>query len=105
MAADRGVRVYTVGFGTAEGASVSFDGWSIYMRFDEEALRAIAAATKATYFHAKSAIDLAKVYEGLHASYVFERAHTEISALFAAAAAVLTAAAAALSVLWFQRLA
>lgn len=105
MAADRGVRVYTVGFGTAEGAPVNFDGWSIYMRFDEEALRSIADVTKATYFHAKSATDLAKVYEGLHATYVFERAHTEVAALFAAAAAVLTIVAASLSVLWFQRLA
>ena len=42
MAADRGVRVFTVGFGTAEGASVGFDGWSIFMRFDEETLKAIA---------------------------------------------------------------
>jgi Ca-activated chloride channel family protein len=105
MAADRGVRVYTVGFGTAEGAPVSFDGWSIYMRFDEEALRGIADVTKATYFHAKSATDLSKVYESLNAEYVFERAHTEIAALFAAVAAVLTVAAASLSVLWFQRLA
>lgn len=105
MAADRGVRVYTVGFGTAEGASVSFDGWSIYMRFDEEALRGIADVTKATYFHAKSASDLGQVYESLNAQYVFERAHTEVSALFTAVAVLLTIAAATLSVLWFQRVA
>ena len=103
--AERGVRVYTVGFGTAEGASVNFDGWSIYMRFDEEALKAIADVTKVKYFHAKSAEDLVKVYESLNAQYVFERAHTEISALFAAAGALLTIVAAALSILWFQRIA
>lgn len=105
MAAERGVRIYTVGFGTAEGASVSFDGWSIFMRFDEEALKAIADLTQASYFHAKSAEDLGKVYESLNAQYVFERTHTEVSALFAAVAALLTIAAAALSVLWFQRIA
>ena len=105
MAAERGVRIYTVGFGTAEGASVSFDGWSIFMRFDEEALKAIADLTRASYFHAKSAEDLGKVYESLNAQYVFERTHTEVSALFAAVAALLTIAAAALSVLWFQRIA
>lgn len=105
MAADRGVRVYTVGFGTAEGAPVSFDGWSIFMRFDEEALKGIADITKASYFHAKSADDLGKVYESLNASYVFERTHTEIAALFVAVAAVLTVVAASLSILWFQRLA
>ena len=99
------MRVYTVGFGTAEGAPVSFDGWSIYMRFDEEALKGIADVTKATYFHAKSSTDLVKVYEALNAQYVFERTHTEIAALFVAVAAVLTVLAASLSVVWFQRIA
>jgi Ca-activated chloride channel family protein len=105
MAAERGVRVYTVGFGTAEGAPVSFDGWSIYMRFDEEALKGIADVTKASYYHAKSSTDLVKVYESLNAQYVFERTHTEIAALFVAAAALLTVVAGTLSVLWFQRIA
>jgi Ca-activated chloride channel family protein len=105
MAAERGVRVYTVGFGTAEGAAVSFDGWSVYMRFDEEALKRIADVTKATYYHAKSSTDLVKVYEGLNAQYVFERTHTEIAALFVAAAALLTVLAGTLSILWFQRIA
>ena len=105
MAAERGVRVYTVGFGTAEGAPVSFDGWSIYMRFDEETLKGIADVTKAGYYHAKSANDLVKIYEALNAEYVFERTHTEIAALFVAAAAVLTVVAGSLSVLWFQRIA
>jgi Ca-activated chloride channel family protein len=105
MAAERGVRVYTVGFGTAEGAAVSFDGWSVYMRFDEEALKGIADVTKATYYHAKSSTDLVKVYEGLNAQYVFERTHTEIAALFVAAAALLTVLAGTLSILWSQRIA
>jgi Ca-activated chloride channel family protein len=105
MAAERGVRVYTVGFGTAEGAPVNFDGWSIYMRFDEEALKGIADVTKASYYHAKSSTDLVKVYESLNAQYVFERTHTEIAAQFVAAAALLTVVAGTLSVLWFQRIA
>jgi Ca-activated chloride channel family protein len=104
MAADRGVRVYTVGFGTAAGGSVDIDGWSIYMRFDEETLKAIAEVTRAQYFHAGSAADLRRVYETLNAKFVLERKETEITALFAAAAAVLAAAAAALSVLWFHRI-
>ena len=42
MAADHGVRVFTVGFGSAAGGSVDIDGMSIYMRFDEETLKAVA---------------------------------------------------------------
>jgi Ca-activated chloride channel family protein len=104
MAADRGVRVYTVGFGTAGGGPVDFDGMSIYMRFDEETLRAIARITQAEYFHAGSLADLKKIYETLNSRFVLESKETEISALFAAAAAMLAVAAALLSLLWFHRI-
>ena len=104
MAAERGVRVYTVGFGTKEGSSVSIDGWSIYMRFDEETLKAIADLTRAEYFHAGSATDLKKVYDTLNAKFVLERKETEITALATAVAAVLAVAAGVLSILWFSRI-
>jgi Ca-activated chloride channel family protein len=104
MAADRGVRVYTVGFGTAAGGAVDIDGWSIYMRFDEQTLKAIADVTRAQYFHAGSATDLRKVYESLNAKFVLEKKETEITALFAAISALLALGSAALSVLWFHRI-
>jgi Ca-activated chloride channel family protein len=104
MAAERGIRVYTVGFGTKEGSSVSIDGWSIYMRFDEEALKAIADITRAEYFHAGSAADLKKVYDTLNAKFVLERKETEITALAIAVAAVFSVAAGVLSILWFNRI-
>jgi Ca-activated chloride channel homolog len=104
MAAERGVRVYTVGFGTKEGSSVAIDGWSIYMRFDEETLRGIADLTRAEYFHAASSSDLKKVYETLNAKFVLERKETEITALAIAVAAVLALASGVLSILWFSRI-
>jgi Ca-activated chloride channel family protein len=97
--------VFTVGFGTAGGAPAEIDGYSIYMRFDEEVLKGIAGITKAEYFHAASAADLKRVYEELNAKYVLESRKTEISALFAALAALFAVAAGTLSVLWFGRLA
>ncbi|MFZ5512640.1 MAG: vWA domain-containing protein, partial [Pseudomonadota bacterium] len=105
MAADRGVRVFTVGFGTPEGTSVSSEGWTLYMRFDEETLKAIADITRAQYFHAGSAEDLRKVYGALNARFVLEKKETEITALFAAGAAALTLASGLLSLSWFHRLA
>jgi Ca-activated chloride channel family protein len=104
LAADHGVRVYTVGFGSAGGAMADIDGMSIYMRFDEETLKAIADVTKAQYFYAGSATDLRKVYESLNAKFVMERKQTEVSALVAAAAAALLLAAAGISVLWSSRI-
>jgi len=105
MAADRGVRIYTVGFGTPQGGAADFDGMSIYMRFDEETLRAIAGITKAEYFHAATRADLTTIYRGLNARFVFETRETEVSALFTAAAALLMLFSAVLSVRWFSRLA
>lgn len=103
MAAERGVRVYTVGFGTAAGGMADVGGWSIYMRFDEETLKAVADITRAEYFHAGSAADLKKVYQQLNTQFVLERKETEVSALAAAVASLLVLAAAGLSVLWFKR--
>jgi len=103
LAADRGVKIYTVGFGKADGGMGEVDGYSVFMRFDEETLKAVAQITGAEYFRAGTAAELLKVYEGLNTRYVLERQPTEISALFVAVAAVLTTVAGALSMLWFGR--
>ena len=50
MAADRGVRVYTVGIGTVDGETIGFEGWSMRVRLDEETLKAIATKTSAEYY-------------------------------------------------------
>ena len=83
MAADRGVRIYTVGIGTKEGETIGFEGWSMRVRLDEETLKAIAKLTNADYFYAGTAADLKKVYQGLSTRLVVERKETEISALLA----------------------
>jgi Ca-activated chloride channel family protein len=104
-AADRGVRVFTVGFGTPQGANVGFEGgWSIFMRFDEATLKSVADITKGEYFYAGSAEDLKKIYDSLTARLVLERKETEVGALFSALAALLAAVAGGLSVVWFNRL-
>ena len=105
MAADRGVRVYTVGVGTKEGETIGFEGWSMRVRLDEETLKNIANMTRADYFYAGTAADLKKVYQGLSTRLVVEKKETEISALFAALGALLVVLAAGLSVWWFGRVA
>jgi Ca-activated chloride channel family protein len=104
MAAERGVRVFTVGIGTPTGEALSFEGMSMRVKLDEEALKQIANATRGDYFPATSAKDLLKVYEQLNAKLVFEKKDMEITALVAAAAAVLALLAAGLSMLWFNRI-
>ncbi|MDB5821600.1 MAG: hypothetical protein JWR21_304 [Herminiimonas sp.] len=103
MAADRGVRVYTVGIGTANGEILAAEGWSMRVRLDEESLKQIAKVTNAEYFYAGSAVDLTRVYETLNSRLVLERKPTEITALVSAIAAVLALLSALLSMAWFNR--
>ena len=103
MAADRGVRVYTVGIGTTAGEIIGSEGWSMRVRLDEESLKTIANVTRGEYFYAGNAADLRKIYESLNTKIFFEQKETEVTALFAAAAAALALLSAALSLLWFNR--
>ena len=105
MAAERGIRVYTVGIGTTSGETIGFEGWSMRVRLDEETLKNISVLTHGEYFYAGTAEDLKKVYESLSSRMVVERKETEISAVFAALGALLSVLAAGLSVLWFGRVA
>jgi Ca-activated chloride channel family protein len=103
LAAERGVKVHTIGFGSAAGGMAEMDGMSMFMRFDEAALRAIAGITEGQYTHAGSAADLHKVYSSLTTKLVLERRETELTGIFGGIAALLALAAALLSLLWFHR--
>src|SRR5437773_2655205 len=104
MAADRGVRVYTVGFGTEQGGAIGYEGWSVYVRLDEETLKQVAEVTRGEYFYAGTSEDLKKVYHRLTTQFVLEKKDTEIAFLFAGVATLLLAAALVLSLIWFSRL-
>jgi Ca-activated chloride channel family protein len=104
MAADRGVRIYTVGVGTPDGKIIGFEGWSMRVRLDEETLKSVADITRGEYFYAGNAVDLKKVYQALNAKLVMERKKTEVTALFAGLAALLAVVSAALSLAWFHRI-
>jgi Ca-activated chloride channel family protein len=104
LAADRGVRIYTVGIGTPQGSIVGIEGWSMRVRLDEETLKGIADLTRGEYFYAGSAPDLKSVYRNLNSRFVLETKKTEIGALFTAAAAALVVLAAGLSLAWFGRI-
>ncbi len=104
MAADRGVRIYTVGVGTVDGETIGFEGWSMRVRLDEATLKAVALQTQAEYFYAGSAETLKKVYEKLSSRLTVEKKETEIAGLLALLAAVLAISSAALSLLWFNRI-
>jgi Ca-activated chloride channel family protein len=104
MAADHGVRVFTVGIGTPNGEILGSEGWSMRVRLDEDALKTIANVTRGEYFYAGTATDLKKIYDGMNSRMVLETKEMEVSALVSAVAAVLALVAAMLSMFWYNRI-
>lgn len=125
LAADRGIRVYTIGFGTDQngqipdcgqdfqfgdpfgrgqpfgGGGFGGGGFGGFRRgIDEAALKQIASMTGGAYYSASSASQLQSVFNHLPTYLLDQRQTLEISALFAGLGTVLAAAAIALSLLW-----
>jgi Ca-activated chloride channel family protein len=84
VAADLGVRVYTVGVGTAQGTVLKAQGMQMRVKLDETSLKKIAEITRAEYFSADNRQDLVKIYESLSSKIVLKKhRRTEVSALCA----------------------
>lgn len=97
----RGVRVYTIGFGTATGSENFFGGGRNFRRgIDEASLIEIAEMTGGTYSSAESAGELQKVFDSLPTLLSSREVTTEVGMLFAAAAALLVIGAVLLAQLW-----
>jgi Ca-activated chloride channel family protein len=99
QAADRGVRVYTIGFGTENG-SESFGGGRFRRGIDEDTLKRIADLTGGAYYSAESADELHKVFQDLPTYLITRTEIREISVAFTALGAALAALAVALSLAW-----
>jgi Ca-activated chloride channel homolog len=105
MAADRGVRIHVIGLGTPDGHAALGDEMAIYLQLDEPTLRKVAQMTGGEYHQAGTAEALRSVYQTLGSRTQLSRRETELTALLALAAALVLVAGAALSVLWFGRVA
>jgi Ca-activated chloride channel family protein len=104
QAALRGVRVYSVGIGSAEGSIVRIQGRATRTRLDEATLRRVSEITDGAYFNASSEEDLNAIYQNLGTQLSLRRERTEVTALATGVAVVLSIAGGALSLLWFNRL-
>ena len=103
VAAQAGVRIDPIGLGSANGAVVNVDGFSVTTNLDETLLRRIARTSNGTYYHATEASKLTNVYDNIDLKLTVQGKKTEITSLFAAGALVLFLIAAGLSIRWFGR--
>ena len=103
LAANLGVRVYTIGVGSAEGVPLKIEGFTVVSRLDETTLQSIADNTGGQYYKAASEDDLNRVYCDLQPKLSIKPENIEITSLFAGAGMLLFLLAGALSLLWFGR--
>ncbi len=110
MAADRGVRVFTIGVGTPEGTTIGGGfgggggGFGFRTFLDDKTLKEVARITDARYFYAKNETDLHEVYNSLNTQLILRTRRMEITFAFAAGAIVLQLLGITLSMRWFNRL-
>ena len=103
LAADLGVRIYTIGIGTPEGTIIDVDGFSIHSRLDEALLQSISANTGGQYYSAANEEDLLRIYRDLEPKLSLRSENIEVTSLFAGVGFLLFLVAGALSLLWFGR--
>jgi Ca-activated chloride channel homolog len=104
MAADRGVRIYTVGIGSTAGATLHIDGFTVRSRLDEQTLHQIARLTGGAYYNAANAGELRTIYASLDPQLVIKPQKTEVTSLFAGAGILVLMIGGTLSLLWLGRL-
>lgn len=97
LAAAAGVKITTVGIGSAEGAVVEVDGFQVATALDEDMLRSIAELSGGQYFRAQDAATLSQVYDGLDMRWEANAEEVEVTGLFSLAAIVLFLVGAVLS--------
>jgi Ca-activated chloride channel homolog len=102
-AAERGVRVYAVGIGSAAGTTLRVNGFTVHTQLDEPALQQIAQLTQGAYFNAQSQEDLRAIYQNLDLQLVVRPEETEITALLAGIGVLFLLIGGACSMLWFNR--
>ncbi len=88
-AADRGVRIYTIGIGSANGTDLDVNGIHVHTTLDAAQLQQIASMTGGSYFTATDAAQLHAVYDNLDTQLVATPELTELTSLFAGLSALL----------------
>jgi Ca-activated chloride channel family protein len=103
IAAEAGVRVYTVGIGSPEGAMLEIDGFSVVTQLNEPMLQEIASLTNGTYYFAANEEELRDIYENIDLQFTIRGEQMEITAILAGISLMFMLVSGALSMLWFGR--
>jgi Ca-activated chloride channel family protein len=103
-AADRGVRIYSVGIGSPTGTTLHVNGFTVHTQLNEEILQQIAQISGGTYYNADNQENLQAIYNNLNPQLTIKPEQTEMTSLFAGAGILALLLGGTFSLLWFGRL-
>lgn len=103
-AADRGIRVDTVGVGTAAGTDIQLNGFTVHTQLDEATLHAVADTTKGTYFVPDDSAGMQAIFGAVSPLLVMKSQPIEVTGLVALSGSLLLAVASFVSLAWLGRL-
>jgi Ca-activated chloride channel homolog len=101
VAADLGVRVYTVGVGTTAGATIEVEDMTVHTSLDEALLQFIAFETGGMYYNAGNQEDLDRIYNDLEPKLSIKPEEIEMTSVFAGLGMIIFLIGGLLSLLWF----
>jgi Ca-activated chloride channel family protein len=104
VAANLGIRIYTVGIGSPEGTTLDLNGFRVHTQLNQPLLEQIASTTGGEYFAAPDAQTLRSVYDNLGSRLTVKPEELEVTAMFAGAAIVILTVGGLLSLFWLGRL-
>jgi Ca-activated chloride channel family protein len=101
LAADLGVRVYTVGIGSAEGTTIEVEGFTVHTSLDEQMLQYIAVTTGGAYYNAGNEEQLRRIYNDLEPKLSIKPEDIEMTSVFAGLGMIVFLIGGLLSLFWF----
>ena len=104
LAAAAGIRIQTVGVGTARGATVEVDGFQLGTQLDETLLTTVAETTGGAYHRAGDADTLDDTTKAIDLRLTSTKKPVELTAPFAGAALLLLLLGALLGLRWHGRM-
>lgn len=104
LAADLGVRLYTVGVGSTQGIDLKVEGFVVHTQLNEEMLRAVSDITGGQYYNAANEDELFRIYDDLKPKLSVRTEEMEITSILAGVGMLTFLIGGVISFLWFGRL-
>jgi Ca-activated chloride channel family protein len=102
LAADRGVRIHTIGIGSAAGTVLDVNGFTVFTQLDEATLQQVSEITEGLYYNAETEEDLQTIYDNIEPRLKIKQEQTEVTAIFAGLSILILLGGGMLSLFWFS---